>query len=114
VLCIHIDENINFVMSLIIFLFKVSNLELSKATKSDAFNDDQDSLTDTINEETLLFCAKMSFRGRFFSLQSKTTNKYIFFSSLQESIFGQTMFQYKMERPVLLPVEINQRNLILI
>ncbi len=100
-------------MSLIIFLFKVSNLELSKATKSDAFNDDQDSLTDTINEETLLFCAKISFRGSFFS-SSKTTNRYFFFSSLQESIFGQTMSQYKMERPVLLPVEINQRNLILI
>jgi hypothetical protein len=49
-------------MSLIIFLFKVSDLELSKP-KSDALDDDQDVSTDTITEEMFLFCAKMSFRG---------------------------------------------------
>jgi hypothetical protein len=65
-------------MSLIIFLVKVSNLELPKS-RVEAFNSD-DAFSDTVNEEVVLLCAKMSFRG-ILCLSLKQTNKYSFFFS---------------------------------
>jgi len=50
-------------MALTVFLFKICNLESAKP-KSDIFTEIQDQATETINEEdTYLFCAKVTFRG---------------------------------------------------
>jgi len=103
-------------MALTIFLFQVTNLEFSKG-KSEIFVDDEEQATRTVNEENPIFlCAKTTFRGIYVNQQHLFVFliKLCFFFFLQELVFGQIMFPYKMEQQVLLHVEINQKNLILI
>lgn len=53
-------------MSLTIFLFKVSHLEIED-TINDIFNENQEATTQLIvNDMAVLFCAKVIFRGLYF------------------------------------------------